>query len=476
MAEFVAAGANWLAHHHYLQAILESIQEGIEVVDRNGIVTYINPAFSRITGLPAEARLGKSIFETAPEMELSEVLRTGRPMRGGRTKAKGSEVEVIADASPIMNGGEMVGAVVVIQDVSEVMRLGRDLYKSSAMIENLYDRVGDLARATYTFADLIGSSRALSEAVLLARRAGPSDSVILLMGESGTGKELFAHAIHNASRRRGGPFIKVNCAAIPDQLLESEFFGYEKGAFTGAVKRKLGMFELANHGTIFLDEIGEMTLPLQAKLLRVLQEQEFHRLGGTTPVRINVRVIAATNVDLPEMVAAGRFRRDLYYRLNVVTIPMPPLRRRLEDIPVLFGTIVAKLNRKLGRDVTGLSEEARLTMERYDWPGNVRELENVLERAMHLLGPGERIITPAVLQPLVGLRGGSASRVEEVMPLEEMERQLVCRALERFGHGGEGKRRAAEALGISLATLYNKIKKFGLEAGATELRGTGTLR
>ena len=467
MAEPVASGD--LMQIRRLHAILESIQEGIEVVDRHGVITYVNSAFSRITGIPREARVGKSIFEVAPDMELAQVLRTGRPILGGRTRARGSEVEVVVDATTIMDGDEMVGALVVIQDVSEVLRLSRDLYQSSTMVENLYGRVNDLARATYNFPDLVGSSRAMAEAVLLARRAAPTDSVILLMGESGTGKELFAHSVHNASRRRGGPFIKVNCAAIPDQLLESEFFGYEKGAFTGAVKRKLGMFELANHGTIFLDEIGDMSLHLQAKLLRVLQEQEFHRLGGTAPVRSDVRVLAATNINLPEMVAAGRFRRDLYYRLNVVTIPVPPLRQRREDIPALVETILPKLNRKLGREVYGLTDEALAVLRGYDWPGNVRELENALERAMHLLGPGERLIPPAALQPGQGLRIGNAGGggAEELMPLEEMERLMLVRALDRYGYSGDGKKRAAEALGVSLATLYNKIKKAGLESRST---------
>ncbi len=441
-----------------LMAILNSIAEGIEIVDIGGLIKYVNPAFVRITGVGASERVGKNIYEVVPDGLLVKVLKTRRPLLGVRSKPRGSEVECVVNAMPIIDSGEMVGAVLVFQDVSEVLKLTRELSNSTAMVENLYETIGDLTKAKHSFSDLVGSSPAIRAAVKLAKKAAEGDSTVLITGESGTGKEIFANAIHNASRRAGKPFIGLNCAAIPDHLLESELFGYEKGAFTGAAKRKIGMFELAHGGTLFLDEIGEMSWPLQAKLLRFLQEQEIRRVGGTETVRVNVRVIAATNRDLTRMMEEGRFREDLYYRLNVVRISTPPLRERKHDIRELTDYLAGKLSRKLGRMPTGLSQDALGLLTNYSWPGNVRELENVLERAMNLMNPDESLLgsevflTTEPFKDLTGDRGG-------IVPLDLMERQMISRALAEFGTNLEGKRRAAKALNISLATLYNKLKR-----------------
>lgn len=456
--------------HHDLVSVLEAMHHGVLVVDRLGRVRYVNAAFGRITGVAGCPPVGAGLIGTPPGEEVARVLETGEPRLGFRTRVAGGDVEVLASVLPIRREGRIAGAVLVVQDISEVLRLSRELHRTGETADAVYEHAAEASRARYTLSDLVGSSRALQRAIHLARRAAGADSTVLLLGESGTGKELFAHAIHNASRRRAGPFIRVNCAAVPDHLLESEFFGYEKGAFTGAVRRKPGMFELAHRGTIFLDEIGEMSLPLQAKLLRVLQEQEFMRLGGTAPVRIDVRVIAATNVNLAERVAQGKFRRDLYYRLNVLTIHVPPLRERREDIPALVRCILDRLAQKLGHAVAGLTDEALALLQAYDWPGNVRELENVLERALHLMAPGEQLISAEHLPLRTGWRE-SLHHTQPLCTLEEMERRMIARALSEFGTSGEGKRQAAAALGISLATLYNKIKKYGLDAGTERRAG-----
>jgi len=302
----------------------------------------------------------------------------------------------------------------------------------------------------------------MKKIINLARKASREDSTILITGESGTGKEIFANAIHAESPRSGKPFIKVNCAAIPENLLESELFGYEPGAFTGASKLKLGKFELANGGTIFLDEIGDMSPILQAKLLRVIQEREIERIGGTRPIKIDVRIISATNRDLLELISSGAFREDLYFRLNVININIPPLRERREDIPALTKVYIDYFNRKLHKNIKGVTKKAEYMLLSYDWPGNVRELMNILERTI-LMSQGEWI-TDDLLRPYFDQIKIKVNSRDAILPLEEMEKDLIRRALKEYGTSVEGKRKAAKALKISLATLYNKIKKYGIQA------------
>ncbi|WP_027717263.1 sigma 54-interacting transcriptional regulator [Desulfovirgula thermocuniculi] len=444
-----------------LEAILNSVQEAIEVADSRGVIKYVNPAFTRITGISERERIGRNIFEASPDGALAMVLRTGRSVSGYRTTVGGSNAEVISNAAPIIVDGKMEGAVVVFQHFTDVMKLMEQLRQSTRLIESLSDKFGQVTTSKYTFADILGNSYELRRCVQIAERAAQTNSTVLLLGESGTGKELFAHAIHSASSRRDKPFIKVNCAAIPENLLESEFFGYEKGAFTGAVRSKIGKFELAHGGTIFLDEIGDMNLNLQGKLLRVLQEMEFERVGGNQTIKVDVRVIAATNRNLRDLIRQGKFREDLYYRLNVVEITIPPLRVRKEDLPVLVSNLIVKLNRKLGKKVKGISKEAEEVLYSYDWPGNVRELENVFERVM--VTADEEILDRRHFAPHISQVRADLGHDLELMPIDQMEQILIKKALEKFGTSVEGKRRAAQALNISLATLYNKLKKCRFE-------------
>lgn len=317
--------------------------------------------------------------------------------------------------------------------------------------------------------ELIGRSAAMHEVYKQIGKFADTDYTILIVGETGTGKELVAGAIHRNSKRRDGPFVRINCAAIPENLLESELFGYEKGAFTGASSRKLGKFELAHGGTLFLDEISEIPLPMQAKLLRVIQEKEFDRVGGIKAIKVDTRIIAATNRDLAQMVCEGSFRADLFYRLNVITIQMPPLRERKEDLGLLANHFVQQAAAKLGKPVQGISNEARELLEAYDWPGNVRELRNVCERAVvltrSLLIMPEDL--PATLQP--GFEGGGTAEkwtgqtLYEI--LSDVERSVILRALKKHNFN---RTKTAQELGINRRTLYEKIKEYGLETNLPE--------
>ncbi len=312
--------------------------------------------------------------------------------------------------------------------------------------------------------ELIGRSPAMQEVYKQIGKVADTDYTLLILGETGTGKELVAGAVHRNSRRKDGPFVRINCAAIPENLLESELFGYEKGAFTGAANKKLGKFELAQGGTLFLDEISEMPLGMQVKLLRVLQEKEFERVGGTRTVKVDARIVAATNRDLSQMVHEGLFREDLYYRLNVVTIQVPPLRERKEDIRLLAAYFTQGAAAKLGKPVHGVSEEAVDVFQAYDWPGNVRELKNICERAV-VLARGVLVTRdelPVTLQP--GFRQEAGIRwvgqtLQEI--LSDVERNIILHALKEHNYN---RTKTSQALGISRRTLYGKIKEYGLDS------------
>jgi transcriptional regulator with PAS, ATPase and Fis domain len=314
-------------------------------------------------------------------------------------------------------------------------------------------------KATYTFDSLIGNSPTFLDAKDQAKKAAKSDSNVLILGESGTGKELFAHSIHNDSKRSMGVFIKVNCAAIPAELLESELFGYEEGSFTGAKKGgKIGKFEAADGGTIFLDEIGELPLHMQVKLLRVLQEREVERVGSTRSISIDVRIIAATNRNLEEMVEKGEFRLDLYYRLKVMTIVVPKLSERSEDIPKLVHHFLRKYQKLMNKQIEGISDGALRILSSYLWPGNIRELENSIERALNMVDEMKMITSDHLPEEISGYKGPSSTlTLNEVM--EETERHTIINYLEVMNGN---KSETAKALGISRTTLYEKMKKYGL--------------
>jgi DNA-binding NtrC family response regulator len=355
------------------------------------------------------------------------------------------------------------GAFDFIEKPLEVPRLRivleRALEKKETMreVQLLRRRLAALAPGT----DMIGSGPAMQKVFELVNKVAPSTASVVISGESGTGKEVVARAIHNLSPRREKPFVALNCSAIPATLIESELFGYERGAFTGAEQRRLGNFELAHNGTLFLDEIGELPLELQAKFLRVLEERKIRRLGGRAEVEVDVRVICATNRDLKEEIRRGRFREDLYFRLHVFTIVLPPLKERREDIPLLVHHFIEKFNGETGKHVQGVSPSALGVLQGYAWPGNIRELRNTVERAM-ILVDGEIIGEEQLPPDMQGTRPEAATlRVPLGIPIEKVEKEYILASLQR---NGGNKARTAEILGISEKTLYNKLNRYAAEA------------
>lgn len=445
-----------------LEAIIHSSEEAISVVDETGKGIMINPAYTRITGLTEKDVIGKPATVDISEGESMHmrVLKTRRPVRGAKMKVGPHKKEVIVNVAPIIVAGKLKGSVAVIHDISEIKQLTTELQKAKQMIRNL--------EATYTFDDIIGDSPEMMIAIEQAKIGAKTPATVLLRGESGTGKELFAHAIHNESDRRHYKFIRVNCAALSESVLESELFGYEEGAFTGAkAGGKKGLFEEANHGSIFLDEIGELSLAMQAKLLRVLQEKEIVRVGGTTPIPLDVRIITATNVNLEKAVTNKKFREDLYYRLNRLPIYIPSLKERMSDLPKLVDHIIVKVNQLYGRNVKSISESALEKLKKYDWPGNIRELENVISRAIIFMDVTEEVIQyhhlpnlteqtkqTTTIQPNIN----KTKTLQEAM--EQYEKEFIYNV---YKENNFNKTKTAKQLNISVRNLYYKIKKYNLD-------------
>ncbi|WP_245808807.1 sigma-54 interaction domain-containing protein [Shouchella patagoniensis] len=446
-----------------LEAIIYSSNDAISVVDEKGTGLMINPAYTKMTGLLPEQIVGKPATTDISEGESihMQVLQTERPVRGARLKLGPRKQDVVVNVAPVVVDGHLKGSVGVIHDVSELNKITSQLRQAKRKLASL--------EANYSFDDIVGSSEGMSLAINQAKLGAETSLPILLLGETGTGKELFAHAIHNESERRKQPFVRVNCAALTESLLESELFGYEQGAFSGALRTgKKGLFEEAAGGSIFLDEVGELSQSTQAKLLRVLQEKEIVRVGGTKPIAMDVRVIAATNVDLYAALHEKRFREDLYYRLNKLPIRIPPLRERINDLAPLATYLIQKLNQDFGRNIQSISKLVLSDFQEYDWPGNVRELENVLARAMIYMNLGATELQNVPLPVKKSKNIGSEeievnkelfkSNLSEY--LAERERDYIHAVLtETKGI----KTEAAKRLGISVRSLYYKMEKHQLE-------------
>ncbi|SMB93440.1 transcriptional regulator, propionate catabolism operon regulatory protein [Thermanaeromonas toyohensis ToBE] len=449
-----------MAKTERIQAILDFICDGIVACDQEGIITAFNPAAQLITGIEVEEALGKRVQDVLPQLKLEEVLQQeSQPTFNNVVKVK--ERQIMVNKVPVNVKGETVGVVATLHDIATIQ-------KAEYQIRRKLASGGLKARAT--FEDIVGDSEVMLNTIRQAQKYATTSATVLILGETGTGKELFAQAIHNASPRRDSHFVAINCAALPENLLESELFGYEEGAFTGAKKAgKPGLFELAHNGTIFLDEIGDLPPSLQAKLLRVLQQKEVMRIGGQTVIPIDVRVIAATNCDLWKAVQEGRFRRDLYYRLNVLPLRLPPLRERVEDIPALVRDMLFKNHRWLVHYAGTIAREIIEKLPGYSWPGNVRELENILER-ISALAAGQslsvKMIKELVHQALADQKYlDFSSKIEVETILEPSTLQKHQRSIERniiykvLNETGGNKTKAAKLLGISRSTLWRKLKE-----------------
>ena len=439
-------------------AILDSINEGVFTVGLDWRITAFNRAAERITGVTRQQAVGRpccevfraSICETG--CALRRTMDSGSPVVNAAAhivNQQGRRIPIrIATALLRDDAGQVVGGVETFQDLTQVEQLRKELH------------------ARYTFEDIVGRSAAMRRLFELVPQIAASSSTVLIEGASGTGKELFARAIHNLSPRRRKPFVAVNCAALPDTLLESELFGHKAGAFTDAKRDKPGRFAAADGGTIFLDEIGDVSPAMQVRLLRVLQERLIEPLGGVRPVAVDVRVIAATNRDLAELVRRGAFRDDLYYRVRVIHLLLPSLAQRREDIPLLVEHLVARFNRLQGKDILGVSDEVMARLMEHDYPGNVRELENIIEQAFVLCRGG--MIEPAHLPPELRPPAGQTAPGGQAMSLRDLEKFSIDQALQRR----RGNRKLAAAdLGINVSTLYRKTRTLGIDAPATDGRG-----
>jgi PAS domain S-box-containing protein len=436
----------------FFNVILNSIADGVFTTDNDGKITFMNKAGEEITGFSSKEAIGHYCFDIfradicQSRCALKETLTTKREiinLPATILKKGGQKVPISISTAVLKNEkGEIIGGVETFRDLSTIEELKKELSQK------------------YTLGDIISKNHLILDIFNILPNISESDSTVLIQGASGTGKELFAKAIHNLSRRKTKPLVKVNCGALPDTLLESELFGYIKGAFTDAKKDKPGRFALANGGTIFLDEVGDMSPSLQVKLLRVLQEKEYEPLGATNLRVTDVRIIAATNQDLSILVKEGKFRDDLFYRLNVVKIELPPLSKRREDIPLLIDAFIQKFNAKMGKKITGVSDKALRLLLKYDYPGNVRELENIIEHAFVLCG-GNRIDVDCLPKELTMNREDMNSFVplKGEAPFEKAEAEVVEKTLKK--HKGN-RIKAAQELGISRATLWRKIKRYGL--------------
>ncbi|HVJ48857.1 sigma 54-interacting transcriptional regulator [Desulfitobacterium sp.] len=441
--------------------IFEHAYDGVMVVDPKGIITRITNAYCYFLNVKQEDAIGKHCTEVLPNSRMEIVAQTGVAEIGEPMIITGKEALVMR--LPLRENGKLVGAVgkVMFRDVQDLRTLAEKLDLLENKIKFYEKELVHYQRYRYTFSSIIGNSPAILGAKTFAEKAAAGKSTVLLLGESGTGKELFAHAIHAASSRNNKPFVRVNCGAIPGELLESELFGYEEGAFTGAKKGgKPGKFEIANSGTIFLDEIGDLPLAMQAKVLRVLQEKEVERVGSNQILQLDIRIIAATHRNLEKMVSNGEFRRDLYYRLNVFTINIPPLREREGDVILLSDYLLEKIEREMGASPKVLDRKVKDLIKLYAWPGNVRELQNALERTMNV-AEGDRICIRDLPLYLQDREGGQSLKVLQPLAFEiaEAERKAILKALE-LTTGNKAK--AADILGIHRTNLYRKMEKYGL--------------
>ncbi len=448
---------------HYLDALIATSSDAIVIVNINKEVEYWSAGAERIYGIPFKDIHQKKIsqFFKKEDLKLLEILDTKQPVYNVYHQPR-QDKHVLISSSPIFDeAGSLIGAISIDQDITHTVKLNEKLTLKTTELQKVKQQY-NLQEYVGPFSEIIGYSSAIQNTKNLALKVAKTDATVLIQGESGVGKELFAQGIHDASLRKGESFIPINCGAVPDALFESEFFGYEKGAFTGAHKDgKPGKVEMAHNGTLFLDEIGMLPLDMQVKLLRVLQEREVWRIGGHVSKDVNIRIVAATNSDLEDMVKKGTFREDLYYRLNVVTLKIPPLRERAGDIAALMQEFIDEYCAKYSREVPVLSDGALEVFTNYVWPGNIRELRNIVER-MVIFNDQATIDAADIIDIFprkVTIQEENEKRgLDEEM--EQLEKNRITEALmETFGN----KSAAAKKLGMSRVSLYNKIKKYKIE-------------
>lgn len=435
-----------------MDVILDSVADGVFTIDNDKNVTSFNKAAEKITGISREHAIGQKCFDVfhanicETSCILEKTLKTGKEfidLPVNILNSKGKKIPISISTAVLKDKmGKVIGGVETFRDLSSLEELRKEISKR------------------YTFEDIISKDHEIQKIFDVLPDIAESDSTVLIQGPSGSGKELFARAIHNLSHRKNGPYIIVNCGALPDTLLESELFGYVKGAFTDAKKDKPGRFALAEGGTLFLDEVAELSTALQVRLLRVLQQKEYEPLGATRSIKANVRIIAATNKDLLQLLARGTFREDLYYRLNVVKIELPPLSQRREDIPLLVDHFINQFSLKKGKKITGITDHVLSMLMEYEFPGDVRELENLIEHAFVLCHSSQIEIEHLPKEFAKRFQESEKSTSKSTDRLKEAEANVIVNVLKK--HGGN-RSKAAEELGIDKSTLWRKIKKFNIK-------------
>lgn len=440
--------------------ILENSSDLICFVDEYGKINYINPAYKKYFKNSCKNIIGKDIFSVSPKGYRARAFTEKKPINNVIHNKEG--IDIITKVVPIFVDDKFKGIISTSKPINELKKVIAQLEKSREELKYYKDEFFRNISSLSSFSNIIGYNSGLKDVIYICEKASQSTSTVLIRGESGTGKELIAKAIHNNSTRKTKPFVKVNCAAIPENLLESELFGYEKGSFTGAIKSKPGKFVIANGGTIFLDEIGDMPVSMQIKLLRVIQEREVESIGAIKPQKIDVRIIAATNRNLEKMMSSGEFREDLYYRLNVLSVSLPPLRHRKEDINSLIEHFIEKINHKLNKSIESIDKKALKALQSYEWPGNIRELENIIERAINLCD--SNIITVSDLPSYLNNNNDLTETTFEIdenniLTFEEYEKKIIETALRKY----KSFNKTGQALGLTHRTISLKCKKYGIK-------------
>ncbi|USK49258.1 sigma 54-interacting transcriptional regulator [Bacillus sp. CMF12] len=441
-----------------VETIVENAFGWLVVVNKEGTIIYINKNYCDFLEVEREQVLGKHVSEVIENSRMHIVAESGKEEIADLQYIRGNYM--IANRIPIFSDGEVIGAfgTVFFRDTKEWMQMNSHVKSMLTKIQSYIQEIDPSVK--YSLDDILGNSSQIHSLKEKVKMVAASDISVLIRGESGTGKELFAHSIHQLSNRSHQPFVKINCGAIPEHLLESELFGYEEGAFTGAKKGgKKGKFQLADGGTLFLDEIGDMALNMQVKLLRALQEGEIESVGSTFPVKVDVRIIAATNRPLEKMMEEKRFREDLFYRINVVPFMVPSLRDRMEDLSLLIDSFIKKITKKSGKRISAIEDEVIEKFHQYSWPGNIRELENVIEASIHLTS-NESITTESLPDYMKESAVYPVGKKNLKDILEETEKRILTQSLSKYNHD---RIEAAKALGISKSSMYEKLKKYGIE-------------
>ncbi|SEG05907.1 PAS domain S-box-containing protein [Caloramator fervidus] len=451
--------------YKFQREILDNIHEAVCIIDKNGIVIYWNKSAEKLYEIPSDKILGKPILDFFPNALILKALK-GEKIENVYHKPRYNKTVILSVIPIFDDNGQIIAAVSTDRDVTEIMTLSEQLERTKKKLEIIKHQYKRQISQNYSFSSIVGKSKKIIEAISIAQRVASSSASILITGESGTGKEVFAKAIHDASGREGN-FVAINCSAIPETLLESELFGYVEGAFTGALKKgKIGKFEIANNGTLFLDEIGDMPLSMQVKLLRVLQDGVIYKLGDEKPTKVNVRIIAATNKNLEKMIKEGTFREDLYYRLAVVQINLPPLRERKEDIKELSYLFFNMFAEEEGIEIKRIDKKVLEVFENYKWEGNVRELKNVIQRMIILSNNGEitlDLVPEYILnynKNSIDLNIQNAQEYDLQRIIENVEKNVIKKVLD-ITNGNKNK--AAKMLNIKRSTLYYKLNQYGLK-------------